>query len=99
MTSETSRLRRGGGRAARKAARSDEAEQINPCPPGQIGGQYKPLTDSDIERIYQTALKILDEIGMADVPDVLMEKAMAKGASINALDRLSFSQIIYRRHN
>ena len=92
MTTETSRLRRGGGRAARKAARSDEAEQINPCPPGQIGGQYKPLTDSDVERIYQTALKILDEIGMADVPEVLMEKALAKGASINSLERLSFSQ-------
>ncbi len=92
MTTETSRLRRGGGRTARKAARSDEAEQINPCPPGQIGGQYKPLTDSDIKRIYQTALKILAEIGMADVPDVLMEKALAKGASINALGRLSFSQ-------
>ena len=92
MTFETSRLRRGGGRAARKAARSEEAEQINACPPGQIGGQYKPLTDSDIERIYQTALKILDEIGMADVPDVTMEKALAKGASINKLDRLSFSQ-------
>ncbi len=92
MTTETSRLRRGGGRAARKAARSEDAEQINPCPPGQSGGQYKPLSDSDIERIYQTALKILDEIGMADVPDVLLQKALSKGANINELGRLSFSQ-------
>jgi len=92
LTSETSRLRRGGGRAARKAARSDEAEQINPCSPGQTGGQYKPLTEPDINRIYQTSIKILDEIGMADVPDILQEKALAKGASINSLGRLSYSK-------
>jgi trimethylamine--corrinoid protein Co-methyltransferase len=30
---------------------------------GMIGGQYKPLTDDQIEKIHETALTILEEVG------------------------------------
>jgi len=91
MTSEEIRLsRRGGGRASRIAARTAPEAEVNPCPPGQHGGRYRPLSDSDVIAIVDTALRILDEIGMSVVPDVVMEKATAGGAYVNSLGRLSF---------
>ena len=33
---------------------------------GLMGGKYKPLTDHDIEKIHQTALDVLENIGMGD---------------------------------
>ncbi len=69
-----------------------QAPEINPAPPGPKGGQYKPLSERDIQQIYQTALRILEEIGMGDVPDVLMEQALQKGAHQNAAGRLCYSK-------
>lgn len=82
--------RRSGGRGARRAARAADAEQINPCPPGQVGGRYKPLTESELTQIYAMALRLLDELGMGEVPDSLRAVAEAEGARTNGLGRLSF---------
>ncbi len=91
MSSEEPRAGR-RGRAARVAARTAAQPEINPCPPGQKGGQYRPLTDDGLRSVYQTAIRILDEIGMAEVPAALHEKALEGGARVNALGRLSFPQ-------
>lgn len=91
MTSEELRVtRRGRGRAARVEARLSGADATNPCPPGQIGGAYRPLSERDVADIYRTALRILDEIGMAEVPPVLRDKALEAGARVNDLGRLSY---------
>lgn len=79
-----------GGRAARVAARSADAEQPNPAPPGQIGGRYRPLTETQCAQIYDTALRLLEELGMGEVPDVLAQQCLAKGARWNDKGRLSF---------
>ena len=93
MTSEELRMgKRGGGRAARVAARTADRAEIAPCPPGQRGGRYRPLSDSEVARIIDSALHILDRIGMAEAPPVLLERALEKGASLNALGRLAFSR-------
>ncbi len=81
---------RSGGRAARVAARSKPQAEINPCPPGQRGGRYKPLSDREVDTIINSAMRILDEIGMSEVPKVVADKALEKGARWNDLDRLSF---------
>ncbi len=47
--------------------------------PGQLGGRFKPLTDRDVERIHDTALSLLDEIGMANPIPALLERAMHNG--------------------
>lgn len=82
--------RRSGGRRARRAARAADAEQINPCPPGQVGGRYRPLSESEMTQIYAMALRLLDELGMGEVPDKLRQVAEAEGARTNGLGRLSF---------
>ncbi|MEM8811205.1 MAG: trimethylamine methyltransferase family protein [Pseudomonadota bacterium] len=91
MTSEEIRIgRRGGGRRARVEARRAPDPTINPCPPGQIGGHYRPLSDAGLAAIYETALKILSEIGMGEIPDIVRDKALHKGAFINDLGRVAF---------
>jgi len=84
------RAARAGGRAARIARRTADVAEVNPCPPGQIGGAYRPLSDQDVQAIYRTALRILAEIGMGEVPDALMARALEHGAERNERGRLCF---------
>ncbi|MGB0845596.1 MAG: trimethylamine methyltransferase family protein [Thiolinea sp.] len=86
---KTRRKRKMSPREAMHLKRA-QAPEINPAPPGPSGGQYKPLTDHDIQQIYQTALRILEEIGMGDVPDILLEQALKKGAHQNDAGRLCY---------
>ena len=91
MTSEEAKFgRRGRGRAARIAARA-EAE-VDPCPPGQPGGAYRPLSDGKLRSILDEAHRVLAEIGMAEAPPALQDKALAAGARLNDQGRLCFSR-------
>lgn len=78
-----------GGRRARLQQRAT-APEINPAPPGQRGGLYAPLSDSDLDAIFETALRLLEEIGMGDVPTRLEDLFLAKGAMLNAHGRTCF---------
>ncbi len=91
MTSEETRIgRRNRGRAARIAARSDRENATNPAPPGQVGGTYKPLTDSGVAQICTAAFTILETMGMGEVPRMVMDRALERGATANATGRLCF---------
>ncbi|GIT36973.1 MAG: hypothetical protein Ct9H300mP6_08410 [Gammaproteobacteria bacterium] len=58
----TEKKTRSGGSKARRAIRqSTEKKPI--VYPGLEGGQYKPLSDSDIQKIHKTALDVLENIG------------------------------------
>ena len=70
--------RRSGGRRDRLAARARGPE--NPCPPGQRGGQYAPLSETDLRAIHDTALHLLAGLGMGEVPDRLRRDLLAPGA-------------------
>lgn len=37
---------------------------MNPCSPGQLGGQYKPLNPTEIIANYDTALRLLAELAI-----------------------------------
>ncbi len=81
---------RAGGRAARVARRSAPEPEINPAPPGQVGGRFKPLTEPEIQTIYSYALKYLEELGMGDVPKYLSDVCCRRGAFLNSRGRLCF---------
>ena len=51
MSTKPRRRRKMSPREAMHAKRA-KAPEINPCPPGPSGGQYKPLTESEIQQIY-----------------------------------------------
>ncbi|HXV36347.1 MAG TPA: methyltransferase, partial [Myxococcota bacterium] len=57
--------RKTGGRAARHAERKRGAAGMAVYP-GLEGGAYKPLSDRDIERIHDTALRVLENIGIGE---------------------------------
>ena len=62
--------------------------------PGQLGGRFKPLTDRDVERIHDTALSLLDEIGMANPIPALLERAMHNGCRVSDQGRLCFPRAL-----
>ena len=68
-----------GGRKERLALRAAKPI-VDPCPPGQIGGMYKPLTEDEIRCIYGTALDLLEKLGMGEVPERLRADLLAAGA-------------------
>lgn len=70
---------RRSGRKSRLAQRA-APPKVNPAPPGQPGGQYRPLSEHDLQSIYDTALRLLAELGMGQVPDRLWRDLMQAGA-------------------
>ncbi|MEN8934781.1 MAG: trimethylamine methyltransferase family protein, partial [Planktotalea arctica] len=67
------------GRKARLVQRA-APPAVNPAPPGQIGGLYRPLSEADLQSIYATALRLLAELGMGEVPKRLWDDLIAAGA-------------------
>ena len=88
--SETPRRRRDRGSRAAMQAKRRKPPAHNPAPPGAIGGQYRPLTEAQIEQIYRAALRMLAELGMGDVPPALQQRALERGACLNELGRLCY---------
>ena len=83
--------RRSGGREARKALRAAPiADELRPVQPGMLGGNYRPLSDSDVASIHASALQVLEEIGLADAPDSGIEAMVAAGATYGDDGRIRF---------
>ena len=76
-----------GGRKERIAQRAAKP-QFDPCPPGQVGGQYQPLSQDDLQAIYDTALQLLEHLGMGEVPERLRQDLLAIGAKDGPNDRV-----------
>ena len=80
---------RRSGRQNRLAQRA-APPKVNPATAGQIGGQYRPLSEADLKGIYQTALRLLSDLGMGEVPDRLRDDLVAAGAIATDNGRVSF---------
>jgi len=80
--------RRSGGRADKLAQRSVPPQ--NPCPPGQQGGHYKPLLEPELKAIYDTALRLLRDLGLGEVPDRLATDLTRAGAEMGDDGRVRF---------
>lgn len=78
-----------GGRKERLAMRAAKP-QVDPCPPGQAGGRYRPLLDEELQQVYRTALDLLSRLGMGEVPDRLKVDLLGAGAVDGGNDRVLF---------
>ncbi|MEL6570412.1 MAG: trimethylamine methyltransferase family protein [Pseudomonadota bacterium] len=86
-----SRPTRSGGRAARHALRAAPlAEDKRPVRAGMSGGVYNPLSQEDMENIYEAALVALEEIGLIDAPESGIAVMTAAGAVLGDDGRLRF---------
>ena len=78
--------------AMRKAALADD---LKPVHAGLEGGQYRPLTDTDVAAINDTVFKILEEVGFADATPHCIETCVAVGAVYSEEDgRLRFPKAV-----
>ncbi|MEO0372121.1 MAG: trimethylamine methyltransferase family protein [Pseudomonadota bacterium] len=75
--------RRSGGRAARRASRAAPTpEAMRSIRPGMESTALNILSPDDIERIHQTALQLLEEVGLADAPQSGVEYLVGAGATL-----------------
>ncbi len=74
------------GRHAKRAAKP----LLDPCPPGQIGGSYKPLLEAEVRQIFETACNLLANLGMGDVPARLAVDLRRLGAVTDDRGRVLF---------
>ncbi|KAB7613340.1 trimethylamine methyltransferase [Amylibacter sp. SFDW26] len=85
---DTHVVRRSGGRKDRLALRA-APPTTNPCPPGQVGGFYKPLNTTELKAIYNMALKLLCDLGIGETPQRLIDLFIKAGATAKD-DRVYF---------
>lgn len=92
MATSNPAAQRAGGREARRSRRARTGRAV--VRPGLRGGDYKPLSDRDIQRIHETALDLLERVGMANPVPVLRERALARGCWIDERGRLCFPRAL-----
>ncbi len=87
--------RRGGGRAARVAARAAALpDEVRPIRPGMEGGTLKVLSDAQVRQIHEAALEALATIGLADAPQSGIELMVGVGAVLGEDGRLRFPRAV-----
>ncbi|WP_341860965.1 trimethylamine methyltransferase family protein [Gymnodinialimonas sp. 57CJ19] len=83
--------RRGGGRAARVAARAAALpDALRPIRAGMEGGTLKVLSDAQVTQIHEAALQALETIGLADAPQSGIDLMVSVGAVLGEDGRLRF---------
>ncbi|OAN71805.1 methyltransferase [Jannaschia sp. EhC01] len=83
--------RRGGGRAARVAARAAALpEDMRPIRAGMEGGTLKVLSEGQVAQIHEAALRALETIGLADAPQSGIDLMVGVGAIFGTDGRLRF---------
>jgi len=80
-----------GGRNARKAKRTSALpENMKPVRPGLEGGLYQPLNESDLPRIHEAVLQVLETIGLGQAIPSCIEACKAVGCTVAKNGRLLF---------
>ena len=86
---------RSGGRAARVAARAaGPTEDERAVRPGFSGGAYKPLTDNECKQVYETALNLLEDLGMGTPVPEFIDVVTAAGGHVDSDGRLHFPRAV-----
>ena len=90
---KTRRSRRSGGRNARHALRA-AGVRGQAVQPGMPGGAYKPLSERDIQRICDTAMDLLENIGIGDPIPEILHYALPGGCTLGEDNRLRFPRAL-----
>ena len=87
---EVAPSRRRGGRVGRRLERATpKPMDARPVRAGMNGGQYRPLSDPEIDRIHHAALDVLERIGVADAIPSCTDLVTGAGGRITEDGRLS----------
>jgi len=95
---EGRRARRTGGRAGRIAKRQAPiARAERAVSPGLAGGAYRPLTESDLQATYETALQLLEDVGMGLAIPEFIDVVTAAGGRVDDNGRLRYPRALVER--
>jgi len=95
MTDEEPRRRRSGGRSGRIAARQAPLERDDrPVRPGLPGGSYRPLSDADMQQVYDAAIDLLERLGMGSPIPEFVEVVTDAGGWMDDSGRLHYPRAI-----
>ena len=99
MTATRTRSKRAGGRDARLAARTapSSEQQVKAVRAGLEGGRYQPLSEPEMERIFETALELLEETGMGSPIPEFVRLVTGAGGSLSEDGRLLFPRDLVKR--
>ncbi|MGK2927183.1 MAG: trimethylamine methyltransferase family protein [Lysobacterales bacterium] len=81
------------GREMRRALRA-AGNEGNVVRPGLAGGAYRPLSERDMQRIYDTALDILENLGIAEPIPEILHYALPGGCYLDDRGRLRFPRAL-----
>jgi trimethylamine--corrinoid protein Co-methyltransferase len=82
---------RSGGRHARRQLRAAPlTEEIRPVRAGMEGNTYKPLSDTDIQKIHLAVLDVLENIGLSQATPTCISACENAGAKLGDDQRLRF---------
>ncbi|MCP4876617.1 MAG: methyltransferase [Gammaproteobacteria bacterium] len=85
--------------AARRPSRRNRGmAEIAPIAPpierGMLGGQYQPLSQSEMERIHALVLRLLEDLGLSQVTPGLEQRAVEAGCWVDDGGRLRFPRAL-----
>ena len=91
MADEAGGRRRSGGRAGRIAARQAPLQPDDrPVRPGLPGGKFAPLSEADIQKVYNAALALLSDLGMGSPIEEFIDVVTAAGGHVDDAGRLRY---------
>ena len=91
MADQPGGRRRSGGRAGRIAARQAPLEvDARPVRPGLPGGKFAPLSESDMQQVYDAALALLEDVGMGSPIEEFVDVVTAAGGRVDDAERLHY---------
>ena len=94
---EESTAKRSGGRSARIAKRSaPPPPESRAVKPGMPGGSFQPLSVSQMEKIFDSALELLEEVGMAQAIPEFIDLVTSNGGTFTSEERLLFPKELVR---
>ncbi len=82
----------------RENARRRAPRKLPVLPPGLEGGQYRPLSEADVQRIHEAALRVLERTGVEVMESECRTILGAAGAQVDATrNRVCFSRGMVER--
>ena len=86
--------RRGGRRSRTELRTTPKPKAERPIQPGLVGGNYQPLSQHDMERIHDTALRLLEEVGMAQASPSMIDLVVEAGGEYRDDGRLYYPRAL-----
>ncbi len=79
------------GRAARQAERAEaHDDQQGPVWPGVVGGRFLPLRQRDMDKINETVMDLLANVGLSQAIPSMVERVVNEGGTLTDQQRLLF---------